>query len=302
MAYVIALVAKFDEYMKDWFYLREGSVFSKPIYGKKKVSQLPEIKISVGGSRSSNGKHNVFAMYAPSVIVIPSLSSSISVKDVKREVKVVQPSELGCYSRVEGGEVYFDDSSLRLFKRLITEDIGVDLNQVFDTFIEKKELSYKILHHGLSMFAIMQSLLSGEAKYYIFMVLFTEITTPFVNLRWYLDVAVNHIYQAMILPASKEEGILIKKRHDLFNDDNTLAELKGFEIKRRGELKLIKVFQVAELFEKFLHGSTLEECYSIVASVANRWLDLLANQRKDVADSDLLDFISESSTMSKSLA
>ncbi|GJY99141.1 DNA polymerase epsilon catalytic subunit A-like protein, partial [Tanacetum coccineum] len=81
---------------------------------------------------------------------------------------------------------------------------------------------------------------------------------------------------AMILPASKEEGILIKKRHDLFNDDNTLAELKGFEIKRRGELKLIKVFQVAELFEKFLHGSTLEECYSIVASVANRWLDLLA--------------------------
>lgn len=31
----------------------------------------------------------------------------------------------------------------------------------------------------------------------------------------------------------------------------------------------------AELFDKFLHGSTLEECYSAVASVANRWLDLL---------------------------
>lgn len=50
--------------------------------------------------------------------------------------------------------------------------------------------------------------------------------------------------QAMILPASKEEGILIKKRYAVFNDDGTLAELKGFEIKRRGELKLIKVFQV----------------------------------------------------------
>ena len=48
----------------------------------------------------------------------------------------------------------------------------------------------------------------------------------------------------MILPASKEEGILIKKRYAVFNDDGTLAELKGFEIKRRGELKLIKVFQV----------------------------------------------------------
>jgi DNA polymerase epsilon subunit 1 len=107
--------------------------------------------------------------------------------------------------------------------------------------------------------------------------------------------------QAMIIPASKEEGILIKKRYAVFNHDGTLAELKGFEIKRRGELKLIKVFQ-AELFDKFLHGSTLEECYSAVAAVADRWLDLLDNQGKDIADSELLDYISESSTMSKSLA
>jgi DNA polymerase epsilon subunit 1 len=48
----------------------------------------------------------------------------------------------------------------------------------------------------------------------------------------------------MILPASKEEGRLIKKRYAVFNFDGSLAELKGFEIKRRGELKLIKVFQV----------------------------------------------------------
>ncbi|XP_058215283.1 DNA polymerase epsilon catalytic subunit A-like isoform X2 [Rhododendron vialii] len=116
-----------------------------------------------------------------------------------------------------------------------------------------------------------------------------------------IEFEVDGPYKAMILPASKEEGILIKKRYAVFNDDGTLAELKGFEIKRRGELKLIKVFQ-AELFDKFLNGSTLEECYSAVASVANRWLDLLDNQGKDVADSELLDYISESSTMSKSLA
>ncbi|KAI3783594.1 hypothetical protein L1987_42678 [Smallanthus sonchifolius] len=116
-----------------------------------------------------------------------------------------------------------------------------------------------------------------------------------------IEFEVDGPYKAMILPASKEEGILIKKRYAVFNEDGTLAELKGFEIKRRGELKLIKVFQ-AELFEKFLHGSTLEECYSVVASVANRWLDLLDNQGKDIADSELLDYISESSTMSKSLA
>lgn len=52
----------------------------------------------------------------------------------------------------------------------------------------------------------------------------------------------------MILPASKEEGVLLKKRYAVFNEDGTLAELKGFEIKRRGELKLIKVFQVCAPF------------------------------------------------------
>ncbi|KAJ8568462.1 hypothetical protein K7X08_027995 [Anisodus acutangulus] len=116
-----------------------------------------------------------------------------------------------------------------------------------------------------------------------------------------IEFEVDGPYKAMILPASKEEGILIKKRYAVFNDDGTLAELKGFEIKRRGELKLIKVFQ-AELFDKFLHGSTLKECYSAVAAVADRWLDLLDSQGQDIADSELLGYISESSTMSKSLA
>uniref|UniRef100_A0A0D3EVG5 TLC domain-containing protein n=1 Tax=Oryza barthii TaxID=65489 RepID=A0A0D3EVG5_9ORYZ len=46
-----------------------------------------------------------------------------------------------------------------------------------------------LLHHGLSMYAICLALLSGKAHMYILMVLFTEATTPFVNLRWYLEVA-----------------------------------------------------------------------------------------------------------------
>lgn len=48
-------------------------------------------------------------------------------------------------------------------------------------------------------------------------------------------------------------------------------------MKRRGELKLIKVFQ-AEVFEHFLDGATLTECYAAVAGVANRWLDMLDTQ------------------------
>ncbi|KAK6923624.1 TRAM/LAG1/CLN8 homology domain [Dillenia turbinata] len=46
-----------------------------------------------------------------------------------------------------------------------------------------------VLHHGLSMFSIILSLVSGQAQMYILIVLSSESTTPFVNLRWYLDVA-----------------------------------------------------------------------------------------------------------------
>ena len=78
-----------------------------------------------------------------------------------------------------------------------------------------------------------------------------------------IEFEVDGPYRAMILPASKEEGVLIKKRYAVFNHDGSLEELKGFELKRRGELKLIKVFQ-SELFEDsgsspFLGGQTLEE-------------------------------------------
>ena len=63
----------------------------------------------------------------------------------------------------------------------------------------------------------------------------------------------------------------------VFNEDGTLAELKGFEVKRRGELGLIKNFQSA-VFEVFLLGSSLEECYAAVAKVADYWLDVLYSQ------------------------
>ncbi|XP_057865444.1 uncharacterized protein LOC131073095 isoform X1 [Cryptomeria japonica] len=46
-----------------------------------------------------------------------------------------------------------------------------------------------ILHHGFSMTAIGVSLYSSEAQIYVYMILLSEITTPFVNARWYLDLA-----------------------------------------------------------------------------------------------------------------
>lgn len=108
-------------------------------------------------------------------------------------------------------------------------------------------------------------------------------------------------YKAMILPTSKEEGKGLKKRYAVFNDDGSLAELKGFELKRRGELQLIKNFQ-SDIFKLFLEGDTLEGCYKAVASVANNWLDVLDTKGGMLEDEDLIELICENRSMSKSLA
>lgn len=107
-------------------------------------------------------------------------------------------------------------------------------------------------------------------------------------------------YKAMILPSSKEEDKLLKKRYAVFNDDGSLAELKGFEVKRRGELQLIKIFQAA-IFEKFLLGTTTEECYGFVAKIANQWLDVLFSRGVELTDNELIDLIAENRSMSKTL-
>ena len=104
----------------------------------------------------------------------------------------------------------------------------------------------------------------------------------------------------MILPAGREKDQKLKKRYAVFNNNGTLAEMKGFELKRRGELKLIKAFQ-EEVFQQFLRGTTLVECYAAVADVANSWVDILDTHGAHVDDEELLDLLTESSNMSKRL-
>ena len=107
-------------------------------------------------------------------------------------------------------------------------------------------------------------------------------------------------YLSMILPASKEEGKKLKKRYAVFNFDGSLAELKGFEVKRRGELQIIKIFQ-STVFEAFLKGHNLASCYEAVAKVADYWLDVLYSKGANMPDSELFDLISENKSMSKAL-
>jgi len=107
-------------------------------------------------------------------------------------------------------------------------------------------------------------------------------------------------YKAMVLPASTEEDKMLKKRYAVYNFDGSLAELKGFEIKRRGELKMIQVFQ-EEVFPVFLHGKTKQDVWNCVGALANQWLDVLESKGSTMTDDEVLYFISENKTLSKSV-
>lgn len=107
-------------------------------------------------------------------------------------------------------------------------------------------------------------------------------------------------YKAMILPAAREEGKQLKKRYAIYNLNGTIAEIKGFELKRRGELKIIKIFQT-QIFSEFLSGTTLHECYEACGKVAQKWMDILLNQGQGLDDDELIDYICESRVLSKNL-
>ena len=72
-----------------------------------------------------------------------------------------------------------------------------------------------------------------------------------------------------------------------------MTEVKGFELKRRGELRIIKIFQ-EEVFDRFLIGNSLQECYDACGEVAIRWYDILETEGEYVEDSELIDYIGES--------
>ncbi|KAF7684002.1 DNA polymerase epsilon catalytic subunit A [Astathelohania contejeani] len=122
------------------------------------------------------------------------------------------------------------------------------------------------------------------------------ITSPSNSIQFEIDGP----YKAMILPSSTEEAKSIKKRYLVIDYNGNIAELKGFEFKRRGELNIIKKLQ-EELFSVFTHGNTIEECYSAVGKVCEYWLNLIDQQGECLSDEELFELFAESKNMSKSL-
>lgn len=107
-------------------------------------------------------------------------------------------------------------------------------------------------------------------------------------------------YKAMIIPASKEENKKLKKRYVVFNFENKITEIKGFEIKRRGELGIVKIFQ-SEIFAKFLEGSSLKALYSACSETAKKWVAILKSKGAKLSDLELIELLGEMKVLSKSI-
>jgi len=96
-----------------------------------------------------------------------------------------------------------------------------------------------------------------------------DLLFTFFHIQCRTDVSDKQCQGMLTVPADdSEQSLMTASAVKLF------GRLQGFEVKRRGELHLIKIFQ-SSVFEAFLKGSTLEECYSAVARVADYWLDVL---------------------------
>lgn len=46
-----------------------------------------------------------------------------------------------------------------------------------------------VVHHSISLISVAYCMITGEAHIYTYMILISEVTTPEINMRWYLDIA-----------------------------------------------------------------------------------------------------------------
>lgn len=87
------------------------------------------------------------------------------------------------------GLVTFRSSPLSTFALGVSVGYFVaDLAMIIWLYPSLGGLEY-VIHHSLSGIAVAYAMFSGEGQLYTFMVLISEVTTPEINMRWYLDKA-----------------------------------------------------------------------------------------------------------------
>ncbi|GLT53066.1 hypothetical protein SLA2020_263620 [Shorea laevis] len=87
------------------------------------------------------------------------------------------------------GIVTFRSSPLSVFALGVSVGYFLaDLGMIFWFYPSLGGMEY-VIHHSLSGVAVAYSMFSGEGQLYTFMILISEVTTPEINMRWYLDTA-----------------------------------------------------------------------------------------------------------------
>ncbi|KAM7524666.1 hypothetical protein LguiA_014568 [Lonicera macranthoides] len=86
-----------------------------------------------------------------------------------------------------GGLVTFRSSPLSTFTLGVS--VGyffADLGMICWLYPALGGIEY-VVHHSLSGVAVAYAMFTGEGQLYTFMILISELTTPEINMRWYLD-------------------------------------------------------------------------------------------------------------------
>lgn len=90
---------------------------------------------------------------------------------------------------LQRGPIIFRSSALSTF--VLGVSVGYflsDIAMIFWFYPALGGMEY-VLHHLLSMGALVYAMLFRSGQIYTYLVLLSEITTPGINLRWYLDAA-----------------------------------------------------------------------------------------------------------------
>ncbi|KAJ0081657.1 hypothetical protein Patl1_11808 [Pistacia atlantica] len=91
--------------------------------------------------------------------------------------------------RRSDGLVIFRNSPLSTFSLGVSVGYFLaDLGMILWLYPSLGGMEY-VIHHSLSGIAVAYSMFSGEGQLYTYMVLISEVTTPEINMRWFLDMA-----------------------------------------------------------------------------------------------------------------
>ncbi|CAD5171925.1 unnamed protein product [Musa acuminata subsp. malaccensis] len=214
VAFVVAMVAEFDEYTNDWLYLREGSILPKPRYRKRKISHSAEF--SVGASSVRGVKAGYGSSGAPAMLV-PSLAPSRSVRETIQEVKMVQIwGEIMKSCEMRGKELV-DTNIITMFH--------------LSDWLQTKGANQEIVGVGLPSYAFLHTLLDSIKCGSGGLLLSNGIEVTHMNrpqdrlLDWFFHPVTVLMEQIKVIKLKEDEVRFLEKLVLFVGDNSTMGAL-----------------------------------------------------------------------------